>query len=68
MLEIHKVDDRRPSVRIDIEEVFPARYSAEKRREICEVEAIALYNILCCTLPPETKQYLARLIASVDAW
>jgi hypothetical protein len=46
VLEIHKVDDRRPSVRIDIEEVFPARYTAERRREICEVEAVALYDAL----------------------
>jgi hypothetical protein len=44
VLEIHKVDDRRPSVRIDIEEVFPARYTAERRREVCEVEAVALYD------------------------
>jgi hypothetical protein len=68
VLEIHKVDDRRPSVRIDIEEVFPARYSAERRHEICEVEAVALYDALRSTLPLETKQYLARLIASVDSW
>jgi hypothetical protein len=46
VLEIHKVDDRRPSVRIDIEEVFPARYSTERRREVCEVEAVALYDAL----------------------
>jgi hypothetical protein len=68
VLEIHKVDDRRPSVRIDIEEVFPARYTAEKRREVCEVEAVALYDALKSTLPPETKAYLAKLISSVDTW
>jgi hypothetical protein len=68
VLEIHKVDDRRPSVRIDIEEVFPARYSTERRREVCEVEAVALYDALKSTLPLETKQYLARLITSVDSW
>jgi hypothetical protein len=68
VLEIHKVDDRRPSVRIDIEEVFPARYTAERRREVCEVEAVALYDALRSTLPSDTKQYLARLITSVDSW
>jgi hypothetical protein len=68
VLEIHKVDDRRPSVRIDIEEVFPARYTAERRREVCEVEAVALYDALKSTLPPDTKAYLAKLISSVDSW
>jgi hypothetical protein len=63
VLEIHKVDDRRPSVRIDIEEVFPARYTAERRREVCEVEAVALYDALKYTLPSETKEYLTALIA-----
>jgi hypothetical protein len=50
VLEIHKVDDRRPSVRIDIEEVFPARYTAERRREVCEVEAVA--PVRCSPLHP----------------
>jgi hypothetical protein len=68
VLEIHKVDDRRPSIRIDVEEVFPSRYTAERRREVCEVEAVALYDALRLALPPETKAYLARLIASVDSW
>jgi hypothetical protein len=68
VLEIHKVDDRRPSVRIDIEEVFPARYSVDRRREVCEVEAVALYDALKSTLPPDTKAYLAKLISSVDSW
>jgi hypothetical protein len=68
VLEIHKVDDRRPSVRIDIEEVFPARYTAERRREICEVEAQTLYDALRSSLPPETKRCLASLIAYADVW
>lgn len=62
MLEIHKESDRRASVRIDIEEVFPSRYTPEQRREVCETEAGALYEALQATLPPETKDYLVRLI------
>lgn len=59
-LEIHKAAAKTEDVIVEINEVFPTEPA--NLVEVCETEALALYDALKAGLHPETKAALVRLI------